>query len=124
VIHMVPVAQRPEGYNPLGQKNLDPKWIKRLGESGKLCFEAILTKDSKALGASMNECMKCWEAILPHTVRHPSLTVNLASILGHYQSRYAGAMYSGCGGGYLYVVSEEPVPGGIRVKVRYSKKNG
>jgi hypothetical protein len=62
--------------------------------------------------------------ILPHTVRHPTVTVDLAGILGHYQSRYAGAMYSGCGGGYVYVVSEEPVLGGIRVKVRYSKKNG
>jgi hypothetical protein len=28
-------------------------------------------------------------------------------------------MYSGCGGGYLYVVSEEPVPGGFKVKVRF-----
>jgi len=27
-------------------------------------------------------------------------------------------MYSGCGGGYLYVVSDEPVPGGLRVEVR------
>jgi hypothetical protein len=40
------------------------------------------------------------------------------AILGYYQSRYAGAMYSGCGGGYIYVVSEEEVPGSIRVKVR------
>jgi hypothetical protein len=31
---------------------------------------------------------------------------------------YCGAMYSRCGGGYLYVVSEEPVPGGFQVKVR------
>ena len=27
-------------------------------------------------------------------------------------------MYSGCGGGYLYVVSEEPVPGSLHVQVR------
>jgi hypothetical protein len=123
VIHMVPVAQRPDGYNPLGLKNLDPQWIQRLGETGKNCFDAIVTKNSKALGDSLNECMKCWEAILPHTVRHPTITVDLVGILGYYQSRYAGAMYSGCGGGYLYVVSEEPVPGGIRVKVRCAKKN-
>ena len=123
VVHMVPIAQRPAGYNPLEKKNLDPKWIQRLGETGKQCFRAIVTKDSKALGASMNECMECWETILPHTVRHPAITVDLAGILAYYQSRYAGAMYSGCGGGYLYVVSDEPVPGGIRVKVRYSKKN-
>jgi len=124
VIHLVPVAQRPEGYNPLGHKNLDPKWIQKLGETGKQCFDAIVRKNCKALGASMNECMKCWEEILPHTVRHPTVTVDLAGILRCYQARYAGAMYSGCGGGYLYVVSEQPVPGGIRVKVRYSKQNG
>jgi hypothetical protein len=65
--------------------------------------------------------MKCWEMILPHTVKHPAITLDLAGILSYYQSRYAGAMYSGCGGGYLYIVSEELVPGGIRVKVRYSR---
>ena len=118
VVHMVPVAPRPESYNPLDEKNLDREWIRRLGQSGKDCFEAILAKDAEALGASMNACMKCWGAILPHTVRHPNITVDLLAILGHYQSKYAGAMYSGCGGGYVYVVSEQPVPGSIRVKIR------
>ena len=69
----------------------------------------------------MNECMKCWEAILPNTVQHAALTVDLKAILKHYQARYAGAMYSGCGGGYLFVISDEPVPGGIRVKVRFAE---
>lgn len=118
VIHLLPIAQRPPGYNPLGEKNLDPEWIRRLGQSGKDCFNAIVSRDIGGLGASMNECMKCWEAILPHTVRHPTITVDLMAILGYYQSRYAGAMYSGCGGGYIYVVSEEEVPGSFRVKVR------
>ena len=124
VIHLLPVAQRPNGYSPLGEKHLDPEWIRRLGQSGKECFDAILAKDIKALGTSMNECMKCWEGLLPHTVRHPAITVDLPAILGYYQSRYGGAMYSGCGGGYLYVVSEEPVPGSIRIKVRLAEKHG
>ncbi len=118
VIHMVPVAPRPEGYNPLGVKNLDPQWIGRLGQTGKDCYDAILARDAKALGASMNECMKCWETILPHTVRHPTISLDLAAILGQYQAKYAGAMYSGCGGGYVYVVSETPVADAIRVTVR------
>ena len=66
----------------------------------------------------MNECMKCWETILPHTVRHPTISLDLAAILGRYQAKYAGAMYSGCGGGYVYVVSETPVADAIRVNVR------
>jgi hypothetical protein len=64
--------------------------------------------------------MSCWEAILPCTVRHPAISIDLIGILNYYQSRYAGAMYSGCGGGYLYVVSEEPVPGSLQVQVRTS----
>ena len=66
----------------------------------------------------MNECMVCWETLLPHTVRHPTVTVDLLGLLHFYQSHYPGAMYSGCGGGYLYVVSERPVPGAFRVTVR------
>jgi len=118
VVHLLPIAPRPEPYSPLGEKNLDREWIRRLGQSGKDCYDAILARDARALGASMNECMRCWEAILPGTVRHPAIRVDLAGILDFYQSRYAGAMYSGCGGGYLYVVSEEPVPGALHVQVR------
>jgi hypothetical protein len=118
VIWMVPVAQRPDGYNPLGVKNLDPEWIRRLGQSGKDCFEAIVRMDAVALGAAMNECMLCWEAILPDVVYHHTLTVDLMALWRYYQTRYPGAMYSGCGGGYLYVVSEEPVLGGFQVQVR------
>jgi hypothetical protein len=118
VIHMIPVAPRPEGYAPLGVKNLDPKCIRRLGQSGRDCFDAIVARDISALGESMNLCMKCWETLLPHVVRHPTISIDLMGLLEFYQSRYAGAMYSGCGGGYLYVVSNEPVPGAFQVKVR------
>jgi hypothetical protein len=118
VIHVLPVAPRPEGYNPLGVKHLDRKWIQRLGRSGKDCYDAILARDAKALGASLNECMACWAALLPHTVRHPTIETDLVGIMRHYQSKYPGAMYSGCGGGYLYVASEEPVPGAFKVNVR------
>jgi hypothetical protein len=118
VIHLLPLAPRPEGYNPLGIKNLDPELVRRLGDTGKACFDAIVARNATALGASMNACMDCWGAILPQTMRHPTLTVDLEAILAYYQSRYCGAMYSGCGGGYLYVVAEEPVPGAMKIRVR------
>jgi hypothetical protein len=120
VFYMIPIAPRPSGYGPLGIKNLDPDWIRRLGRTGKDCYAAILARDLSGLGSAMNECMQCWEAVLPHTVRHPTIQIDLMAILVYYQSRYAGAMYSGCGGGYLFVVSEEPVPGAARVKIRLS----
>jgi len=120
VINVLAVAPRPEGYNPLGIKRLNPEWVHRLGQSGKDCYSAILKMDINALGASMNECMKCWKALLPHTVSHPTIKTDLQGIMHYYQSKYPGAMYSGCGGGYLYVVSDEPVPGAFKVNIRTS----
>ena len=118
VIQVLPVAPRPLGYEPLAVKNLQPAWIARLGRSGRACWDAILARDAPALGESMNECMLCWETLLPRVVRPPGSPVDLLALLRHYQGRSHGAMYSGCGGGYLYVVSEEPVAGSFSVEVR------
>ncbi len=118
VLHVLPIAPRPEGYNPLEEKHLAPRWVSRLGQSGKDCFDTIRRMDLVALGASMNECMKCWETLLPGTVRHRTLTVDLKALLRAYQAQYPGAMYSGCGGGYLFVLSDKPVPGAFKVNIR------
>ena len=118
ILHLVPINQRPEGYAPLGVKNPDPEWVRSLGQSGKDCYSAIVGRDIGGLAAAMNECMTCWDTILPHTVQHPTIKIDLKGILRYYQSRYIGAMYSGCGGGYLIVVSEEDVPGALHVTVR------
>lgn len=118
VLYLLPVEPRPEGYNPLGIKNLAPKWVARLGQSGQDCYRAIVKKDVQALGASFNLNMKCWETLLPHVVRHPLIRFDLMPLLKAYQQQYPGAMYSGCGGGYLIVASHEPVPGAFQVNVR------
>jgi hypothetical protein len=44
--------------------------------------------------------------------------LDLMRLLRAYQQRYPGAMYSGCGGGYLIVATEEPVPGSFTINVR------
>jgi len=118
VIRMLPVAPRPAGYDPLGIRNLDPAWIRRLGRSGAECYAAILDRDLRRLGASLNECMLCWEALLPHTVRHPALETDLMALWRSYAELHPGAMFSGCGGGYLIVASEAEIAGAFRIRVR------
>jgi hypothetical protein len=118
VLHLIAVGPRPEGYSPLGVKNLDPRWVARLGQSGRDCYEAIINRNAEALGAALNLNMKCWETLLPHVVRHPLLRMELMPLLKAYQQQYPGAMYTGCGGGYLVVVSETPVAGAFRVNIR------
>jgi hypothetical protein len=117
-LHLLPVSPRPLGYGPLEVKRLDADWVRRLGESGKDCYNAIVGQNLAALGASLNECSACWDALLPHTLAHPTINLDLKALLAWYQDRYEGAMYSGCGGGYLIVASAEDVPGSFRVSVR------
>ncbi len=122
VLHLIPFEPRPEGYNPIGLKYLEPKWVAKLGQSGKNCYDAIVNRDVQKLGQSFNLTMKCWEALFPHVVRHPALHADLLPILHAYQKQYPGAMYSGCGGGYLIVASETPVPGACKITVRVAPK--
>jgi hypothetical protein len=118
VLHMIPVGPRPAGYAPLGTRRLDPAWIRRLGRSGRDCYDAIVRHDLAALAASMIECSLAWDAILPDTLSHPTIGFDLKALLASYQAAYGGAMYSGCGGGYLIVAADGEVPGSFSVKVR------
>jgi hypothetical protein len=122
ILKIVPVAPRPKGYSPLGEKRIDPAWVRRLGASGRDCYDAILARDLAALQKSMHECMSAWEKLLPHTLRHPLLSVDLVALLDQYRLRYGGAMYSGCGGGYLFVATNEDVPGSFGFRVRRSRR--
>ncbi len=118
VIHLLPVGGRPAGYDPLGVKHLDPAWIARLGASGRDCYEAIVAMDVDALGTSLNECSRAWGAILPQVYEHPAISVDLRGLLAGYAAAYRGAMFSGCGGGYVIVVSEDPPPGSTSISIR------
>ena len=111
VLHLLPVEPRPEGYSPLGVKNLDPEMGRAAGSVGPGLFRRHPPHGRRALWAqSLNLNMKCWETLLPHVVRHPLIKVDLMALLKAYQRRYPGAMYSGCGGGYLIVASDGTRP--------------
>ena len=118
VIHLVPLGGRPDGYDPLERKDLDPAWVARLGRSGRECYDAIVTMDVAALGASLNETALAWRAILPAIYEHRTITTDLWGLLEGYMDAYPGAMTSGCGGGYVIVVSEDPPAGSARLAVR------
>jgi hypothetical protein len=66
--------------------------------------------------------MLCWEKLLPHVVAHPLIKLDLKAILKVYQKHFPGAMFSGCGGGYLLVASKEKIPGALQVTVRTTDK--
>jgi cytidyltransferase-like protein len=113
VIHLIPLSPRPMTYNPLEIKNLEFEWVKKLGESGALCYRSILNRDVVGLGDSLNLSLECWQRILPLTVEETLLTE-----LRKYGS-HPGATFSGCGGGYNIVASDKEIEGALKTKIRY-----
>jgi cytidyltransferase-like protein len=114
VIYMIPLSPRPDGYNPLTEMHLEKPYIRELGEAGDQCWESIVRKDIKGLGKSMTDSLLAWKKILPLTVPD-----DILKEVEKYISDYPGAITSGCGGGYIIVVSEKEIEGAIRIKVRY-----
>lgn len=115
VLHLVPLEPRPDGYDPLKEMHLEKSFIRELGESGDMCWDAIVNKDISRLGKAMTATLISWKKILPLTV--PDWVMN--EIETKYFPNYPGAITSGSGGGYIIVVSEKEVPGEVRIKIRY-----
>lgn len=114
VIHLVPLEPRPEGYDPLKVKHLERSLVRELGEAGDLCWFSILNKDINGLGKALTDTFLSWKKILPLTI--PDWVMK--EMETKYFPYYPGAITSGCGGGYVFVVSEKKVEGAIKIQVR------
>jgi len=115
VLNLVPLEPRPDGYDPLKVIHLEKPLVKELGEAGDLCWESILKKDISGLGMALTNTFISWSKILPLTV--PDWVMNVMTM--KYLPYYPGAITSGAGGGYVIVVSDKPVDGAIKIKVRF-----
>lgn len=115
VLHLIPLAPRPDGYNPLVDKHLTNENVKELADSANLCWEGILEKNVIKLGEGMKRSFYSWRKMLPLTV--PDWV--LYELETNWFSNYPGAITSGSGGGYVIVASEEEIPGALKIKVKY-----
>ena len=89
--------------------------MKKLGESGSLCWESILKKDIHGLWQAMTNTFLARKKMLPYTV--PGWVMH--EMETKYFPNYPGAITSGSGGGYALVASEKEIEGAIRIKVKY-----
>lgn len=115
VLHLIPLAPRPEGYNPLIEKYLTIDNVKALGEAGDLCWEGIVEKDLKKLGGGMKQTFLVWKKMLPYTV--PAWVAE--ELETKWFPNYPGAIPSGSGGGYVIVASEAAIQGAMKIRVKY-----
>ena len=111
----VHLETRPEGYDPIKVRNLEPDIVKALAESGNNCYDSILRNDVVGLGRAMTQTFLSCRKMLPYTV--PDWV--LEEMENKYLNNFPGTITFGSGGGYAVVASETMIEGAIKIKVKF-----
>jgi cytidyltransferase-like protein len=112
ILHLIPVGARPQQYDPLQDRRVTAEGVQMLAESAECCWSGIRERNVVRLGRSLTMNLEAWKRILPCAVPEEQEKKLKAYV------RYPGAIFSGSGGGYIILASEEEVPDAVRIKIR------
>ena len=111
---MITLWPRPEGTDLLTRTHINVSNIQRLATAAEDCWNAILEKDIMKFGKAFRNSFEAQVAIFPDMVNE-----KIIRIIEEYQKNTIGWKLSGAGaGGYLVLVSEEPVEHAMKLKIR------
>jgi len=112
-LRLVEIADRPDGYDPLQQQNLTTEGVARLGKSGDDAWDAIMEKDIVKLGKAITATHRAWGELLPLTT-----TVEIERKCNTYADVSYGRITSGCGGGYIILITDKVISGSFGIEIK------
>ena len=113
-LYLIPLGQRVAGYDVfLGRSITRPK-VRALATAADGCWHAIQKMDLAEFGRQMRASYEAQVAMFPQ-MSNPAIR---KMIRGHAQTTLGWKLSGAGGGGYLVLVSQEPVPGAIQLKIR------
>jgi cytidyltransferase-like protein len=113
-LYLINLSPRNNDYDVLADTAIDISGAQRLAEAAEAVWESIVSKDLKALGASMRKSFEAQVAMFPHMINP-----YIQNQMNQYKSKALGWKISGAGGGgYLVLVADHPIKNGIGLKIR------
>lgn len=111
---LVPLSPRHAEYDVLANTRINETDAKRLSQAAEACWQALKAKDVIAWGKAASDSFEAQVAMFPNMIVPEVLTT-----LESYKSNVLGWKISGAGGGgYLVLVSEQPVEKAIQIRIR------
>ena len=105
---------RENNYNVLEGTNISILNAKELSDAANDCWEAIGNKDLIAFGSAFKRSFEAQIKMFPNMVND-----HILKQIEEYKNLALGWKLSGAGGGgYLVLVSEQPVPNAIQIRIR------
>ncbi len=113
-LHLVTLGPRTKDYNVLENTHIDEAGARNLAEATYACWDAILRKDLKAFGDAFRKSFEAQLVMFPNMADE-----DIYEVIEQYRDKAYGWKLSGAGGGgYLILISADPVPGTMQIKIR------
>lgn len=109
----ITLSPRIGDFDVLSDTNINQPNAQNLADAANNCWQAIQNSDLDLFGKSFKESFKAQVAMFPHMV-NPEIN----EIIETYKNNALGWKLSGAGGGgYLVLVSEQPVKNALQIKI-------
>ena len=113
-LFMLTLWPRPDNYNVLSNTIINTENVKKLTEAADHAWEGLISMDFKKFSAGFLESFYSQVRMFPKMMNH-----EIEKVIFKYRNRAAAWKLSGAGGGgYLIMVSEEPLENTFTIKIR------
>ena len=113
-LYLRPLGPRHAEYDVLSDTRIDAAGARDLAVASDLCWEAISRRDVEGFGSAVRQAFEAQIAMFPNM-----MSDSIQDLIDQYEHTTLGWKLSGAGGGgYLILVSEEPVEDAIRIAAR------
>lgn len=112
---LIPLGPRDMDFKVLAHSHITRKGAKALAWAALQCRDAILAHDVVGFGRSVRAGFEAQIAMFPSMVNPLIL-----ELIDHYRDSALGWKISGAGGGgYLILVSDQPIEDGLKIRIRH-----
>jgi hypothetical protein len=113
-LYLVTLGPRHAEYDVLENTDFTPEKAKALADAAEKCWQAIHERDIEAFGAAVRAGFEAQIAMFPNMMNE-----TVAELIEQYRHEALGWKLSGAGGGgYLILVSDQPVKDAVQVVAR------
>lgn len=113
-LYLLSLGPRQGGYSVLSNTNINEENAKALAVAANNCWNAVLAKDIDAFGGAFYASFKAQIKMFPNMVDE-----SIEQLVEEYIVKCKGLKLSGAGGGgYLILVSDQPIENAIKIKIR------
>jgi len=111
---MVMLWPRKKGLNLMENTRINETYVRQLADAADGCWQAILQKDFNSFSKYYKASFEAQVQMFPNM-----MSKEIQEVIDTYREYASAWKLAGAGGGgYLVLVSEKPVPGAIKLKIR------